>query len=236
VVPTFSGSTAVEPRLQRKEAAYFEPDVVDKIAASMPEPYGPLVRLLGVLGPRFGEAAALQRRSVDLLRRRLLIDESLTDVNGRLVRSATKTHAARSVPLPRFLADELALHLAHRVGPQPDAPLFTGPDGGPLHHSNFRTRVWRPTLESLGLPAVGMHVLRHSAAARMIHAGATPKVVQTVLGHSSAAFTLTVYGHVFDADLDGLAERLDMLATKLRRPQDGPTLNLGQTARSAKGD
>jgi hypothetical protein len=27
-------------------------------------------------------------------------------------------------------------------------------------------------------------------------------------GHASAAFTLTVYAHVFDADLDALAERL----------------------------
>jgi len=30
-----------------------------------------------------------------------------------------------------------------------------------------------------------------------------------VLGHRSAAFTLTVYGHLFDADLDDLAAKLD---------------------------
>ena len=46
----------------------------------------------------------------------------------------------------------------------------------------------------------------------MIQAGASPKAVQTVLGHRSAAFTLTVYGHLFDADLDDLAARLDALA------------------------
>jgi integrase len=43
----------------------------------------------------------------------------------------------------------------------------------------------------------------------MISAGATPKAVQAVMGHASAAFTLTVYGHLFDTDLDALAERLD---------------------------
>jgi len=69
--------------------------------------------------------------------------------------------------------------------------------------------VWAPTLKRLGLPAVGLHVLRHSAAARMIQAGASPKAVQTILGHRSAAFTLTVYGHLFDADLDDLAARLE---------------------------
>jgi integrase len=46
-------------------------------------------------------------------------------------------------------------------------------------------------------------------AAAMISAGATPKAVQSVMGHASAAFTLTVYGHLFDTDLDALAERLD---------------------------
>jgi hypothetical protein len=29
------------------------------------------------------------------------------------------------------------------------------------------------------------------------------------MGHASAAFSLTVYGHLFDADLEALAERLD---------------------------
>jgi len=67
----------------------------------------------------------------------------------------------------------------------------------------------RPALEVLGLPAFGVHVLRHSAAARLIQAGASHKTLQTVLGHRSAAFSLTVYGHLFDSDLDALAERLD---------------------------
>lgn len=43
----------------------------------------------------------------------------------------------------------------------------------------------------------------------MISAGATSKAVQAVMGHASAAFTLTVEGQLFDADLDALAERLD---------------------------
>jgi len=43
----------------------------------------------------------------------------------------------------------------------------------------------------------------------MIQAGASPKAVQAILGHRSASFTLSVYGHLFDADLDDLAARLD---------------------------
>jgi integrase len=86
-----------------------------------------------------------------------------------------------------------------------------------LRYRDFHQRVWRPTLERLNLPPLGLHVLRHSAAARMIGAGAQPKAVQMIMGHRSAAFTLTVYGHLFDADLDDLAARLDDIS----RPDRG---------------
>lgn len=63
-------------------------------------------------------------------------------------------------------------------------------------------------MSKLGLPHVGMHALRHSAAARMIGAGWQAKAVQQALGHASAGFTLTVYGHLFEDDLDALADAL----------------------------
>jgi integrase len=46
----------------------------------------------------------------------------------------------------------------------------------------------------------------------MIGAGWTPKRVQTTLGHASIAFSLTVYGHLFDDDADEAAEALDQLS------------------------
>jgi integrase len=75
--------------------------------------------------------------------------------------------------------------------------------------------VWHSTLTGLELPVAGIHVLRYSAAARMIKARASPKTLQTVLGHRSGSFSLTVYGHLFDADLDALADELDV--TNIRR-------------------
>jgi integrase len=197
------------PKLQQREANYFEPGVVDRIADATPERYDVLVSVLGVVGLRFGEGVALRRRYVDLMRRRLLVEDSLAEISGQLLFGPTKTHAVRSVPLPAGLAAALDRHLNQHVGPEPNALVFTGPEGGPLRYRNFTARVWYPTLKQLGIPQVGVHVLRHSAAARMIAAGASPKAVQKVLGHRSVAFTLTVYGHMFDEDLDDLAARLD---------------------------
>ena len=194
------------PRLEHREAAYFEPQVVDAIARSLGAPYDTLVAVLGVCGLRWGEAAALRRRHFDALRRRLLVEESLAEVSGRLIFGRTKTHTRRAVPLSPRLGDGLTQAVGKRG---PNELIFTAPKGGPLRYQNFLARVWHPVLAEMGLPIVGVHVLRHSAAARMIAAGATPKTLQKVLGHRRAAFSLTVYGHLFDADLDALADRLD---------------------------
>ena len=146
-------------------------------------------------------------------------------MGGRLEYGQTKSYAVRQLPLTPALLAQLETHLTE-VGAEPEAPLFVSPDGGPLRHSNFYHRLWRPALRNLGLPEVGLHVLRHSAAARMIGAGASPKAVQVVLGHRSAAFTLTVYGHLLDADLDDLALRLDGEPGPVRRfPRPGRGLS-----------
>lgn len=199
------------PRLERREAGYLEPGVVERIAEAMPEPYDLFVRILGTLGPRYGEAAALRRRSVNLLARRLSIEESMAEVSGRVIFGPTKNHATRKLPITPSLAAALDRHLDERVGSEPGALVFTSRKGGPLRHRNFHRRIWVPTMERLRLPPFGLHVLRHSAAAALIHAGASPKVVQQIMGHRSASFTLTVYGHIFEADLDKVADDLERM-------------------------
>ena len=191
------------PRLEHKEAPYFEPEVVDAIAESIAPSYDVLTALMGTVGLRWGEAVALRGRHVDVLRRRVTVEESLAEISGRLVFGTTKSHARRRVPVPASL-------LARLPAVGPDELLFHGPEGGPLRYRNFLARVWHPTLEDLKLPKCGVHILRHSAAARIVQAGGSAKTLQTVLGHRSAAFSLTTYAHLFDADLDALADRLDL--------------------------
>ena len=193
------------PRMERHEARFFEPSTVDAIIGTVPDDYRAFIAVQGVLGLRFGEAAALRTRSVNMLRRRLLVDESLAEVSGALIFGATKSHATPSVPIAPSVLELLKPHLMGTT----DSLLFTSARGLPLRYSRFRPTVWVPTLDRLGLPRTGLHALRHSAAARMIGAGWSAKAVQQVLGHGSASFTLSVYGHLFDDDLDALGEALD---------------------------
>lgn len=196
------------PKIPHKEAEYFDPAVADQLVNAVPEKFRLLFRVLATLGLRYGEAVALRRRHVDFLRRRLRVEESLAEVSGTLIFGPTKSHAERAIPLPPSLMTELEEHL-RTIDSDPESLLFTGEKGGPLRYRYIYMDVWRPLLKKLGLPTVGLHALRHSAAARMISAGASPKAVQSIMGHRSAAFTLTVYGHLFDEDLDALARRMD---------------------------
>jgi integrase len=64
-----------------------------------------------------------------------------------------------------------------------------------------------------GLPDVGLHTLRHSAASVMLTHGVPLKVVSDILGHSSIAITGDVYGHVApDVSRDALDILGDVLA------------------------
>ena len=47
-----------------------------------------------------------------------------------------------------------------------------------------------------GLRRIRLHDLRHTRASILLKEGIVPKVVSERLGHSSPAFTMTVYQHV----------------------------------------
>ena len=69
--------------------------------------------------------------------------------------------------------------------------------------------VFDAAAERAGLAGVTPHGLRHTAATLAVQAGAHVRLVQQMLGHSSPTVTLNVYSHLFDADLDLVADRLN---------------------------
>ncbi|MDQ3417010.1 MAG: site-specific integrase [Actinomycetota bacterium] len=172
-----------------------------------------LVLLLGYVGLRWSEAAALRVGQVDLLRRRLTIAEAVTEVRGALVWGIPKSHAHRVVPLARFLVDDLAVLVA---GKGANDLVFTTATGATVRNLNWRRDVFDPAVTSVGLDGLVPHELRHTAASLAIQSGASVKSVQLLLGHASATTTLDVYSHWFGDDLDRLADRLDTAAGEAR--------------------
>jgi len=180
------------------------------------------VRLGAYCGLRAGEVLALRRESVDLERRVLIVDRSVSDVGGHLVMGSTKTERARAVPIPESLIADLSDHLARRVEPGPDALVFTSEAGGLVSHSNWYRNYFRPAVKRAGLSeGVRFHDLRHSYASLLIAQGAHPRAIMERLGHSSIQVTLGTYGHLFPTLDEALTGRLDEAIQSERGDRSG---------------
>jgi integrase len=193
------------PRVVIGERRYLTHEQVEALAAAC-GPYRLVVLFLAYTGVRWGEMAALRVGRLDLLRRRAEIVESVTLVRGVQSWGTPKGHERRSVPIPRFLVDDLA---AHAAGKGRDDLVFTGEKGGALRAQVFQRAAFDTAVAALGVADMHPHELRHTAASLAIASGADVKVVQQMLGHKSATMTLDLYGHLFPDRLDVVADALD---------------------------
>ena len=200
------------PPLRQVERRYLTHRQVADLAAACGPDDGIVVLLLAYTGLRWGELAAIRARRVAPGARRIDIAEAMTDVKGRAIFGTPKTHQRRWVPVPTFLRDRLSERLANC---QPDDPLFTSPLGAPLRGNNFRRRCFDRAAADVGLAGLVPHELRHTAASLAIASGASVKAVQSMLGHASAAMTLDRYGHLYEDELDAVADRMDEAATRI---------------------
>jgi len=206
------------PRAVVREMLFLSAEEVRKIAEAVPDSYRALIYVLAYGGIRWGEAAALRRKRVNVLRQRIEVAESLSDVDGHLYFGPTKTHQARQVAIPKSLNDQLRIHLENYVAQDRNALVFTSAEGDPLRLGNFRRGVWWRALDEAGISrAVRIHDLRHSCASLLIAQGAHPKAIQQHLGHSSIAVTMDRYGHLFPDAQDRVAEALDEIMKGGRR-------------------
>ncbi len=210
------------PRKSPAERRYLTHRQVLQLALAA-DRFGVLVMLLAYTGIRYGESCALRVADVDLEKRRITVSRSATHVAGEsIVETDTKNHSNRVVPVPAFLVDELGPVCEDRAGSQ---LLFPGRHGEHLPLGEFRW-VFDQATEAVGLEGVVPHALRHTAASLAISAGANVKVVQRMLGHKTATLTLDLYGHLFDDDLDPVADALNRAAgaaADLLRTEQGST-------------
>ena len=86
--------------------------------------------------------------------------------------------------------------------------VFTHSDGSPYSSETVYLNFKR-IAEKIGRPDARFHDLRHSYAVQSIRNGDDLKTIQNNLGHSTASFTLQVYGHVPDTMMLESAERMD---------------------------
>lgn len=176
-----------------------------------------VVLLLVYTGVRWGELAALRVRAVNVLRRRLHVEENASTVNGVVQVAPPKSWEVRSVPYPKFLAAKVRALLG---GSGPDELVFPNTTGGhrtiPKSDTGwFATAVKRCQAIDPTFPRVTLHDMRHTAASLAVSAGANVKALQHMLGHEAAAHTLDIYSDLFPDDVDSVAAALDKQASAL---------------------
>ena len=200
--------------------------------------WAPMVWLMGTTGMRVGEVAGLQVGDVGVRRIRVARAVS-TSSRGRTI-GTPKAGEGRDVPVLPFVHAMLPLE-----GRRPGEWLFPGQQGGELPVPSWRRHVFQPAAAKLGLGRVtttkktdgrisrtyvGMHPheLRHTAASLAIQSGASVKVIQRMLGHKSAAMTLDLYGHLFDDDLDAVADQMQAAWGRIEGASDATRALLGR--------
>jgi site-specific recombinase XerD len=153
-----------------------------------------VIALLGQTGLRASELTALRCGDIHL---------------GTAAHATTtgKGREQRTTPLTKQTAAVLRVWLAER-GSQPAEPLFPTSTGKPLTRKALACRIAKHATHaaercpSLTAKTITPHVLRHTAATRLLHAGVDTTVIALWLGHEQVE-TTQMYIH---ADL-ALKER-----------------------------
>lgn len=144
---------------------------------------------------RWGEVTGLRVGTLDLNRRRVLIEKNVAEVDGHVQVGTSKTHERRAVVYPACLDNAVS---AAAKGKAPDGLLWPAEFGGYLRPGNavsgwfsgavkrIRAEDAKTAAEAMDrgeeappiMPRVTLHDLRHTAASLAISAGANVKAVQ----------------------------------------------------------
>jgi integrase len=196
------------PKIEQTEKRFLSPTEIEHLADVIHPRFRALVLTAAYSGARFGELAGLGRQHYEPLKRTIRVERNLTEVGGRLSFGEPKTRASRrTVSIPAWLVDVLAEHIA--AYPGDDDLIFTAPAGGHLRRTSFRTRYWKPAVQSSVEEPCRFHDMRHTHVALLIEQGAHPSVIASRLGHTSVRTVLDVYGHLFDGLDRDIADSLD---------------------------
>jgi integrase len=165
---------------------------------------------LFMMGLRRGELLGLRWQDIDWQAEVLHIRQTLGRVKnyetGRthLVFQEPKTELSRrTLPLPEACVIALRQHRARQAEEKlalgqaykDHTLVFCQADGRPTDPRALNL-YFSQTLERAGLPSIRLHDTRHTYATWLLEQGVSPKVVQTMLGHSRIAMTLDIYSHV----------------------------------------
>jgi integrase len=175
--------------------------------------YEAIYTLAIATGMREGEILALHWE--DIQSGILSVKRSLQVVRGvgMVIAEPKSDSSKRSINLPNYTSTALLKHQANTGKVQ--GLVFTTSSGKPISPRNL-VRDFKALLVKHQLPDIRFHDLRHTCATLHISILKThPRVVQSLLGHSSWNLTMDTYSHIMPSIQEDAAENMDKFLENL---------------------
>lgn len=174
-------------------------------------------RLLAFTGMRKGKALVLQWRDINFLKRKISINKTQSNGDGKLIIQSTKTAASeREIFIDNktlgILKDWKKLQkmqlfqLGFNSSSSKNQLVFSS-NLNKMHNPN-KPRVWMTRItKEYDLKHIPVHGFRHTYATLAIQGGMPPKQLQAQLGHRDIRTTLDIYTSVTKEQKQDTAER-----------------------------
>lgn len=191
-------------RAPKSEMLFWTREEFDRFIECVDEPkYRALFAFLFFTGKRKGEALALSPADVDLTKKTVKINKSLTKKTSDKSYKITSTKAERKDeiplcdPLVNILSEYTPGNTYYFEGQKPDTPMS----------ENAVIYAFNKAIEKAGVKKIRIHDLRHSFVSMLIHLGANLFVVADLVGDTTEQITKT-YGHLYQEDKQTIIARI----------------------------
>ena len=192
-------STTIHRALTREEMASF-------MLAAQDSFYFPLYETLLHTGMRIGEAGALKRSDIDTKNGVISVTKTLqTAENGSITISNEPKTKRSNRKIPIFAETIQAIRKQQELNDyirgykllSTDEIIFKSKRGGLLNEKSV-TNDMQEICRRAGIEVFTPHAFRHTFCTFGLESGMQPKVMQSILGHSTLQMTLNIYAHAFD--------------------------------------
>jgi len=156
-------------------------------------------------GLRRGELLGLKYEDIDLKRGTLQVRRSVSKGKTNLPKTSK---SRRSIKLSHTAMEALKRHKKRQT--VLSGWVFCTREGTPISSQNLLWKAWDDIRRKAQLPeGTHLHQLRHTCATLLLQENVHPKLVSSLLGHSTIKQTLDTYSHVLDNMLGSVADGMD---------------------------
>lgn len=220
--------TATPPKVEKKEAEFFELDDIIAIREALnkqPLKWQAITELLINTGARRGEILGLTWDNIDFKNDRISIENNLqyTPERGIYLEVSTKNYENRYINISSEIIAILKAHKKKQLEQKVKLGTywtdtgfcFTQDDGTPIHPDSVNKWL-REFSKEHNLPAINPHKFRHTQASLLYAAGENPIVISKRLGHKQVSTTQNIYAHLLD---NGDKQASDKIASLLYKKE-----------------